>query len=107
MPIVTSGGYLHTYNRKTHKKEMLHRAIWETLKGKIPSGMTVDHINGKRNDNRIENLQLLSLKANCRRQMNGSATFKKGRYQARRGQKHYGYFATKCGALMAARTGAL
>jgi len=107
MPIARQDGYVHVYNRKTLKKEYLHRVIWETLKGKIPSGMTVDHINGKRNDNRIENLQLLTLKANNQRQMKGSASFKDGRYQARRGQKHYGYFATKCGALMAARTGQL
>ena len=106
MPIARTDGYLHVYNRKTLKKEYLHRAIWETLNGPIPSGLTVDHINGKRNDNRIENLQLLSHKINCQRQMKGSASFRKdlGKWQARRGQKHYGYFYTKCGALMASRT---
>ena len=85
---------------------MLHRVIWETLKGKIPKGLTIDHINGQRNDNRIENLQVLTLKANSQRQLKGSARFRKdtGKWQARRGQKHYGYFYTKCGALMASRT---
>ena len=77
VPIVTSGGYLQTYNKNTGKREMLHRVIWEALKGKIPKGLTIDHINGKRNDNRIENLQLLTLKANSQRQLKGSARFRK------------------------------
>ena len=106
MPIAGKNGYIQVYNRKTLKKEMLHRVIWETLMGEIPKGLTIDHINGKRNDNRIENLQLLTHKANCQRQMKGSASFRKdlGKWCARRGQKHYGFFYTKCGALMASRT---
>lgn len=44
---------------KVHCK-LLHRAIYENLIGEIPSGMTVDHINNDRKDNRIENLQLLT-----------------------------------------------
>ena len=40
MPIARQDGYVHVYNRKTLKKEYLHRVIWETLKGKIPSGMS-------------------------------------------------------------------
>ena len=41
-----------------------HRIVWEMHNGAIPEGMQVDHINGIRDDNRIENLQLLTLVEN-------------------------------------------
>lgn len=43
-----------------------HRWIWEYLNGPIPEGMTIDHINGVRSDNRIENLRLASNAQNIR-----------------------------------------
>ena len=45
--------------RNTYQYE--HRVIWEMHNGPIPEDMQVDHINGIRDDNRIENLQLLTL----------------------------------------------
>ena len=45
----------------------VHRIIWEMHNGQIPKGMQVDHINEKRNDNRIENLQILTSKQNISR----------------------------------------
>lgn len=39
---------------------MTHRLIWAMTNGPIPDGMEVDHINGKRNDNRIHNLRLVT-----------------------------------------------
>ncbi|MGH8060980.1 MAG: HNH endonuclease [Pseudoxanthomonas sp.] len=41
-----------------------HRVIWEAVNGAIPAGMHVDHMNAKRSDNRIANLQLLTPKEN-------------------------------------------
>ena len=35
-----------------------HRVIWEQANGPIPAGMHIDHINGCRADNRLENLRL-------------------------------------------------
>jgi len=38
----------------------LHRLIYEHVHGQIPDGLEVDHINGVRTDNRIENLRLVN-----------------------------------------------
>lgn len=43
---------------------MAHRAIWEAVNGPIPLGMEIDHINMIRDDNRIENLRLVTLREN-------------------------------------------
>lgn len=37
-----------------------HRAVWESHYGKIPYGCLIHHKNGKKDDNRIENLQLMT-----------------------------------------------
>lgn len=41
-----------------------HRIIWELHNGTIPAGMQIDHINGIRDDNRIENLRLVNQTVN-------------------------------------------
>lgn len=42
-----------------------HRIIWEMHHGDVPPGLEIDHINGVRDDNRIENLRLLTHQQNC------------------------------------------
>lgn len=42
------------------KVRLMHRIIWEMHNGEIPEGMEIDHINHIRDDNRIENLRLVS-----------------------------------------------
>ena len=44
-----------------------HRFIWECFNGIIPDGKEIDHINNKRDDNRLCNLQLLTPKENSKK----------------------------------------
>jgi len=64
------------YKHIWHKGGMAleHRVVWQEAHGDIPEGMTVDHINGKKDDNRLENLQLLSIYDNQLRSRRGSVS---------------------------------
>ena len=86
-----------------------HRIIWEMHNGKIPKGLQIDHINRIKDDNRIENLRLVTGSIN-RHNNNGSGVFidkgsKSRPYRAaiKNKQKfiHIGRYGTLCGALMA------
>lgn len=55
-------GYRSVQYRGYAYKE--HRIIWIMHYGDIPAGMQIDHLNGVRDDNRIENLRLVSQTVN-------------------------------------------
>ena len=99
-----SAGY---YNVKINgKNKQYHRVIWEHFNGPIPTNMDIDHINNMRDDNRIENLQLLSHKDNSRSRLKnknntsgypGVSWFKptkkwQAQIQVDGKNKHLGYF---------------
>lgn len=48
------------------KRTYAHRVIYEMLVGEIPEGYEIDHINGDRSDNRIENLRCVTKRDNVR-----------------------------------------
>ena len=52
---VSDGG--HTYRA--------HRMIWQHVHGQIPAGMEINHKNGIKTDNRIENLELVTRSENA------------------------------------------
>ena len=50
------------------KRYYAHRIIWEMHNGTIPDGYQVDHINGIRSDNRIDNLRIVRNSENSKNQ---------------------------------------
>ena len=65
------------------KKYSAHRLVYETFVGEIPEGMVIDHINGIRDDNRIENLRCITQSENAMNaQLNGhKCQHKVGQYE--------------------------
>jgi len=59
-----SCGYLVTQIKK--KKIYLHRLAWIYTHGDIPKGLVIDHINGKKDDNRLCNLRCVTNRENAR-----------------------------------------
>ena len=43
-----------------------HRVVWEAFNGKIPEGMQINHKNGKKDDNRLSNLEVVTPSQNSR-----------------------------------------
>lgn len=84
-----------------------HRVIWFMFHGAIPEGMLVDHINGDRSDNRIENLRLVDHADNSQN-CTGKGYYlskKTGRWQAyiyiNYKSKHLGTYSTEDAARLA------
>lgn len=53
---IDKGGYAKT--GKAMGEYLMHRYLWVKHKGPIPDGLSIDHINNNRIDNRLENLRL-------------------------------------------------
>lgn len=59
---INSSGYNCIFLSKKGKlyNKLIHRLVYETWKGKIKKNMTVDHIDENKNNNYLDNLQLLT-----------------------------------------------
>ena len=63
-------GYIHIGVRKYRGKLKMyyaHRFVWECFNGIIPEGKVIDHINNKKEDNELSNLQLVTQQQNCKK----------------------------------------
>lgn len=47
-----------------HKNYLVHRIIWEIFNGNIPIGHVIDHIDGNKMNNNLENLRSVTQKEN-------------------------------------------
>ena len=69
-------GYIDIYYNP--KRLAAHRVIWVMHNGPIPDGMMMDHVNGVRSDNRLQNLRLATNRENQWNIIAGGRTSKKG-----------------------------
>lgn len=65
-PSTNQDGYLHVNLCKDGKRKMfrVHRLVYAAFNEEIPLGLEVNHINKKRYDNRLSNLNLMTHKEN-------------------------------------------
>lgn len=85
---INSDGYYNLLIDGKNKK--WHRLVWEYFNGKISSQFEVDHIDNNRQNNRIDNLQLLTHQGNTRKSLirkDNTIGFPGLNYRAK-----YGYF---------------
>lgn len=47
-----------------YKTQTVHKLVYETFHGEVPKGFDIDHINDIKDDNRLENLRVLSHRDN-------------------------------------------
>jgi hypothetical protein len=87
---------------------LVHRVIWEMHNSTITNGLMIDHINGIKDDNRIENLRLCTASQNLHntpKRRNNTSGYKGVSWEERKqqwsakirlngGSKHIGYFDT-------------
>lgn len=59
---LTKRGYIRCRLSDAHGASecFVHRVIWEAVNGPISPGLEINHINGIKTDNRIENLELVT-----------------------------------------------
>lgn len=80
---ILKGGTRNGYIRIEIKDKAYsaHRLVWETFNGPIEDGMVIDHINGVRDDNRLENLRLVTQSENVKNGYDNGHAAQKKTYQ--------------------------
>ena len=56
--------YIYDDQLDKPKNHHWHRFVYEAIKGEIPEGLEIDHINEIKSDNRLKNLELVSHQKN-------------------------------------------
>ena len=79
---INRDGYARTRLSDRTKFFTVHSLVMLAFVGPRPPGMDIDHINGVRNDNRLENLRYCTTQENCR------ATHDSGRGNVPFGEHH-------------------
>lgn len=64
--VKVSSGYTGVKLGKDRKRFLIHRLVMLAFVGPCPEGKEVDHINGRRDDNRLENLRYVTRGENIR-----------------------------------------
>lgn len=65
MPISNAGYYTVQLSRKSkYKHYLVHRLIWEAFNGPIPKGMVINHKDENKLNNRLDNLEICSMRDN-------------------------------------------
>ena len=68
---LNGAGYTHI---TLHGKlPLAHRIVWEMHNGTIPEGLETDHVNGKKTDDRLSNLRVVTHAENMRNRSRYSA----------------------------------
>ena len=68
---INNKGYLmhavRRYSQNGFKNMLVHRFVWECFNGLITGDKVIDHINDKKDDNRLCNLKLVTHQENCKK----------------------------------------
>ena len=64
------------YGAKLPKQLLVHRLVWEAFNGTIPKDMQIDHIDNDPKNNKLSNLQLLSVQDNMKKMWDRLLTLK-------------------------------
>lgn len=68
-PLASNGGYRYICTSKNGKVKSLlaHRVVWAVVKGEfLEDGYVIDHIDGNPDNNKIENLRVVTSKENSK-----------------------------------------
>jgi len=69
---INNNGYYQIILSKTNKRKTfdIHRLVYEMYNGEIPTGLFIDHIDGNKQNNNIDNLRLCNRSENaCNRKI--------------------------------------
>lgn len=62
-----TGYHVYTFRQyRVQKQVRAHRFVWECVNGLIPVGLVINHLDGNKHNNAIENLELTTPKGNTR-----------------------------------------